>query len=586
MAALASETTKTAKYCFRLRAILAALNCLQRRENRPDSDQHCQTAILFRILAALRGRIPLCATFALGSFRGNRVFYSPLCENVPISLIVSIVDNGVLKLTTIIASSIFISLPVKGIYGMTTTKAIRLGLFGIGLAAYWPQFEGLKANIERHLEHVEHQLGRWADVVSAGIVDTPQAGVAAGEQFATERVDILFCYSGTYATSTQVLPLAQRAGVPVILLNLQPETTLDYASTDTATWLENCGVCPIPELAGAFQRSGIRYQVVTGRLYDDPVAWQQIEHWCRAVAAVKPLKQGRFGMLGHTYPGMIDMSTDVGVVASQLGAHVEILEMEDVRDRVRVVENADVDAVRREALEQFDDVAGVSDDGMDSACRIAAGLRQLVQDFEFDGLAYYYRGTDGDEIERLASNMILGNTLLTTSGVPAAGEGDLKTALAMKMLDGLGAGGAFSEFAAMDFNDHFFLMGHDGPAHLGVSDGQARLKELEVFHGKSGGGLAVEMRAASGPITIVGMTQTANGNLKLVGSEAKSLPGPVMQIGNSLHRIRFDGDLRTWFDAWCATGPTHHVALGVGHCLDEVAKAAWLLGIELDRVGA
>lgn len=218
---------------------------------------------------------------------------------------------------------------------MATATTARIGLFGIGLAAYWPQFPGLKEAIETHLAHVESQVSQWADVVTAGVVDAPQAGVAVGERFASERIDLLMCYSGTYATSTQVLPVAQRVGVPVILLNLQPEVALGYNTTDTGNWLENCGICPMPELAGVFQRSGIPYQLVTGHLYGDTEAWAEVEGWCRAVGAAKPLRRGRFGMLGHTYPGMIDMSTDVGVIASQLGAHVEILEMEELRDRVR-----------------------------------------------------------------------------------------------------------------------------------------------------------------------------------------------------------------------------------------------------------
>lgn len=468
---------------------------------------------------------------------------------------------------------------------MTTAIRPRVGLFGIGLEAYWPQFEGLKDRIKLHLAHIERELDRWADVFAVDLVDTAERGAAAGDHFAREQVDLLFCYSGTYATSTQVLPVVQRAHVPVILLNLQPRIALDYDDTDTGEWLENCGVCPLPELAGVFQRSGIQHRIITGHVYDDARAWSDIESWCRVVAAVKPLKTGRFGMLGHTYPGMIDMSTDVGVIASQLGAHVEILEMEDVRDRVRVVTDAERDEVRRKADDLFENANHISEGAMSDASSIASGMRRLVDDFALDGIAYYHRGSGGDDIEKLAANMILGNTLLTTEGIPAAGEGDLKTALAMKLVHGLGAGGAFSEFAAMDFAENFFLMGHDGPAHLGVSDGRARLKELDVFHGKSGGGVAVEMRAASGPITIVGMTQTRDGSLKLVGAEGESLPGPVMQIGNSLHRIQFEGDMRDWFDAWCATGPTHHVALGLGHCIEDVAKAAWLLGVPFDDAG-
>lgn len=461
----------------------------------------------------------------------------------------------------------------------------RVGVFGIGLAAYWPQFAGLKEAIEGHLRHVEHQVGQWAEVVAGGLVDTAQAGGQVGDRFAQEGVDLLVCYAGTYATSTQVLPVVQRAGVPVLLLNLQPVAALDYANTDTTEWLANCGSCPVPELAGVFLRAGITFSVITGVLYDDQRAWEEVRAWCVAAGAARTIRRARFGMLGHTYPGMIDMSTDVGLVHTQLGAHVEILEIDDLKDRVDAVTDADVKRTETAAAGAFRLDSDISPEGMSWGARVAAALDRLAEDFELDGLAYYYRGTGGDRIEQIASSMILGNTLLTARGIPAAGEGDLKTAIAMKIMHELGGGGSFSEFFAMDFREHFFLMGHDGPAHIGISEGKPLLKELKVFHGKAGGGLSVEMRAQTGPITVLGLTQTIDGKLKLIAAEGESLPGPVVQIGNSNHRIRFVLDLPEFMSAWSALGPTHHVALGLGHRLHEIEKVATMLGIPLETVG-
>lgn len=463
-------------------------------------------------------------------------------------------------------------------------RRARVGVFGIGLAAYWPQFPDLREAIEGYLAEVEAHIGQWAEVVSGGLIDTAPAGGALGDRFAREDLDLVAIYAGTYATSTQVLPVVQRTGVPVLLLNLQPLLALDYAATDTTTWLANCGVCPVPELAGVFARAGIPASVVTGTLHDDARAWDEVRGWCVAAATARTIRRARFGMLGHTYPGMIDMSTDVGVVHAQLGAHVEILEIDDVKDRVDGAWEGEVQRVIDGLPEHFAVASDISLEGMEAGARISVGLERLAHDFALDGLAYYYRGTGGDRIEQIAANMILGNTLLTSVGIPAAGEGDLKTAIAMKIMHELGAGGSFSEFCAMDFRERFFLMGHDGPAHIAVSDGKPALKELAVFHGKAGGGLAVEMRAQTGPITVLGLTQTVDGKLKLIGAEGESLPGPVLQIGNSNHRIRFELDLPEFMDAWCALGPTHHVALGLGHRLADIRTVATLLGVPLETV--
>ena len=156
----------------------------------------------------------------------------------------------------------------------------RIGIFGIGLAAYWPQFEGLRARLEGYQQGIEARLqGMGADVVSAGLVDTPQAAREAGARLASARVDLVMVYTATYATSSQVLPVAQAAGAPVVVLNLQPTRTLDYEAMTTAEWLANCSACCVPEIAGAFTRARIPYRTVTGTLLEGDPAWGVLNEW-------------------------------------------------------------------------------------------------------------------------------------------------------------------------------------------------------------------------------------------------------------------------------------------------------------------
>ena len=205
-------------------------------------------------------------------------------------------------------------------------------------------------------------------------------------------------------------------------------------------------------------------------------------------------------------------------------------------------------------------------------------------DFELDGLTYYYRGVGGNIAERVAAGLIVGNSLLTSRGVPAAGEGDLKTNIAMLLLDRLGCGGSYTEFYGLDFDEGFILMGHDGPGHLAIADGRPVARALKLYHGKAGAGLSIEMKVKLGPVTILCLTQTAEGRLKLIAAEGESIAGPTFRIGNTNSRIRFESAPRVFFDAWCAEGPTHHVALGVGHELSRLRKVADLLGLELSVV--
>ncbi len=480
------------------------------------------------------------------------------------------------------------------------TQRGKVGLFGIGLAAYWPQFKGLKQRLERHQRLVARRLSEFADVVDAGLVDTAARAGAAGDRFAREGVELVVCYVGTYATSSQVLPAVLRARAPVLILNLQPASALDYAKTGTGEWLANCCACCVPEISCAFTRSRIDFHVVTGVLGipngkhgearpdhpDADRAWREISDWVRAASVVSRLRRSRIGFLGHTYPGMLDMYSDFTQHTAQLGTHVEVLEMCDLAARLPKSGDRAITAKLCETKTLFDISKDSPSDPLarapkpaqlEWACRVAVALDRLVADFDLDGLAYYYRGLGGNEYERLAAGLILGCSLLTARGVPCSGEGDLKNCQAMKILDLLGGGGSYTEFYAMDFDENLLLMGHDGPFHLAIAEGKPILRGLGLYHGKRGFGVSVEARVKLGPVSLLAMTQTAEGQLKLLAAEGESVSGPTLQIGNTNSRIKFNAGMANFVNRWCREGPTHHCALGVGRMMPAVRNIAALL---------
>lgn len=494
----------------------------------------------------------------------------------------------------------------------------RVGLFSIGLAAYWPQFPGLKERLAGYGAFVGEQLRTLGmDVIDLGMVDDQPSALAAGDRFIKEDVDLIICYVTTYSTSSQVLPAVQRVKRPVLILNLQPTAQLKYLLTGTGEWLANCQACCVPEIACAFERCNIDFHTVTGllgleqqtegaladeRTSTHPVAiaaWREIDEWLRAIQVKRVLERSRIGFLGHTYPGMLDMYSDFTQHTGQLGAHIEVLEMDDLEARVNQVTEAEVRAKHEEVERIFE----ISEDSpadalakkpkpeeMEWACRVAVGLDKLANGFDLHGLAYYHRGVDGNDYERLGAGVILGCSLLTARGIPCSGEGDLKNCIAMKVMDTLGAGGSYTELYAMDFQENFILMGHDGPFHLGIAEGKPILRGLGLYHGKRGYGVSVEAQVKNGPITILGLTQTGEGKLKWLCAEGWSLPGEILRIGNTNSRLRFtekpdgDFDVASWMNNWAAQGPTHHVTLGVGHHASTLQKFAGTMKLECVRL--
>jgi L-arabinose isomerase len=472
-------------------------------------------------------------------------------------------------------------------------RNVRIGLFGIGLDAYWPQFPGLKERLANYIQVVSERLQRpGVSFVNLGLIDNPSTALEAGHRFRQEDVDLIFLYVTTYALSSTVLPVVQRARVPVIVLNLQPAAAIDYAAFNrmgdrtamTGEWLAHCGACPVPEIANVFHRARIDFHQITGTLHDDPESWQEVENWIEAARVAHVMFHNRLGLLGHYYGGMLDIYSDLTKHCATFGGHIEILEVEELAALRREVTPEQICARMVEFEKLFDIQPDCPRSELERAARTSAALEHLVDRHDLGSLAYYHKGVGSAENEDLLSSMILGNSLLTARGVPVAGEYEVKNVQAMKILDAFGVGGSFTEYYALDFNDDVVLMGHDGPGHIAIAEGKTKVRPLQVYHGKVGSGLSVEMSVKHGPVTLLSVVEKGEGPLSFLVAEGESVAGPVLEIGNTNSRYRFNLGARRFVNDWNQGGPAHHCAVGVGHVADRIEKLAQLLRIPTTRV--
>jgi L-arabinose isomerase len=465
-----------------------------------------------------------------------------------------------------------------------SARRTKVGLVAGGLGAYWPQFPELLPQLQRSAARVSERMRELdCDVIDVGFISDAEDGARAAEQLRVAGCDLIVGFLTTYMTASMLIPIAQRSDAPVLLINLQPTEQMDHANFDTGQWLAYCGACPLPEMANAFSRFGIEFRSVSGYLEDER-AWLRIRCWIAGAGVRSALRTGRHGLMGHLYPGMLDVSTDLTLISANLGGHVEVLEFDDLRVRVAAVGEAEIAARTELAREVFELDSTVDETDFRWAAQVSVGLDRLVEDFALDSLAYYHRGLDGEHYERLGAGMILGASLLTGRGIPAAGEYELRTSLAMLIVDRLGGGGSFTELQALNFTDDVVEMGHDGPAHLAISQHRPLLRGLGVYHGKRGWGVSVEFDVRHGPVTTVGLIQRRDGSFALVYSHGQVVAGPLLRIGNTTSRVDFGCDPGEWVDAWSATGISHHWALGIGHLGPELAATANLLGLELVEV--
>ena len=389
----------------------------------------------------------------------------------------------------------------------------------------------------------------------------------------------------------------QAAKAPVVILNLQPTRTLDYEAHDhRRVARELLGVLRARSSPARSRGARIPYRTVTGTLLDGDPAWDAIGDGSTAAAAVRSLRTARLGFLGHTYPGMLDMYSDFTQVHAQTGAHVEVLEIDDLVARVEAATAGGRRAQGRRDPRSCSTwpsraripIAGeITPEAFEWSARVAVGLDALV-----DGLRagradlLLPRRRRQRRTSASAAGLIVGNSLLTARGVPASGEGDLKTNIAMLLLDRLGAGGSYTEFYALDFDEEFMLMGHDGPGHVAISDGRPVAPRAEALprqgRRRPVGRVQGAARAGDDPRPDADGRRTA---------EAAGCRGRVDRRADLPHRqhelahpVRRRARPRSWTPGAPRGRPTTSRS-AIGHQLGRIRKVADLLGVELAVVG-
>jgi L-arabinose isomerase len=466
----------------------------------------------------------------------------------------------------------------------------RIGVFGVGFHKYWTQFEGLLNDLLKKQEIFIAKVRKHnVEVVDFGMIDNVNSAYALVPRMKAENLDLIFCDMLTYATSNVFGIVIKSMEVPIVLVALQADKAMDYTRASTYMQLYNDDICSLPEFTGVAVRMGKRVpDTIIGTLHDDPGAEAEILEYCRIAAVLRGLKTARIGHIGHPIESMLDMHTDATMLTAHFSPHVVQCEEHEIVSQYRKTSDAEVAAEKKHILDFFDTPDPVSDPiserlkeaDLEVAARVSVALQKFVRERDLDGLAYYYDGEADSLTSQVMSNLAVGNSLLTGAGFPMCGESDLKTCIAMFIMDRLGIGGSFAEFHPVDFREDFVLVGHDGPHNVTIAQGKPVLRSLKKYHGKPGFGAGVEFKIREGPITMLSIGSTFEGKFKFVIAEGTSVAGPIPPTGNTNTRGFFEPDVRTFLKNWIKEGPTHHFALGIGHHARTIAKVAEYLNIE------
>ena len=468
-----------------------------------------------------------------------------------------------------------------------TKQPGKVGVMIVGHKEYWPQFPGNREaetasgeDFELLLERCGAEVVRYFAEDGTQMVDTPEKSFEAGTFFKKNDIDLCFIYLPSYVASGRYLIGAKQVSCPIVLVGYQVHTEVGITPMHERN--SKGSPCSAPEAYNALERCGIEpvdflFGRKSGKWYSHDVE-EQVEEWCRVADALRAYKGAIFGHMGHSYEGMLDMNFDPTAFTRSFGVHVKMLEMCELVEYVQSATETEIKNKLEEINERFTfldpsydpTTVPINQEDVDWAAQCAVGLDKLVLNNNLSAMSYYYEGRD-NYYERVASNLIIGNSLLESEGISLAGESDMKTCLSMYTTSSMGKGGSFAEFGA-DLVDNVMLVGHDGPHDLRISEGKPTVRGLGMYHGKRGHGISVEFSLKTGPITMLGLSTDINGRFKFICAEAESQRGPVPQVGNTWTRAALNRGVREFIVDWTKSGNTHHLGLSLGHHNSVIEK--------------
>ena len=455
----------------------------------------------------------------------------------------------------------------------------KIGLLPTGHKIYWSQFPNLK---ERGLNMYQKLLDRLhmiGEVVDPGLVDTYEGAVAAGKLFAEQDIDILLIFPFGYTTGMMIAPVVKAINVPIRILNAHEDASYDYKTGTTEDFLHHEGPCCVPEYAGTLVSLGKKFEVLTGH-FNQKEYWDSVRRCCLGAAAATAFSKCRFGVIGNTYTNMCDMPIEEHRILKATGQLVCRPEIEEIEEAYKTVTEEEIKAMYRDFHEFYRVDETVTDAHLYESAKIAVAYDRVIRKHNIDAFGYYWWGVKEDVTE-LRAQSALAVSRLAALGIPGVTEGDIKTAMAMKILGFMGGGGMFLEFFSCDFDENFILVGHDGPSNVSVAADKPILQNLTTHHGKTGEGLGIDFRMKEGPCTMLNLTQFGTDKtFKLIYTIGEVIGGDILNIGNPNCRVRVQKPIPEFFNDWCQQGPGHHSALGVGDFSAEIEAFAEKMGFD------
>ena len=419
-------------------------------------------------------------------------------------------------------------------------------------------------------------LGRFGDVVHAGLVEEEHQAAAAARLFNAEDVDIIVATELAYTKGVVPARCFIDTTAPVLVWNAQRISRLGEADGFDVVML-NSGMAGMPELTACLLRIGRDFAVVTSRL-EDPDGQRQVGEVIQAAAVRRRLRTARVGLVGHPFEGMTDLMYDGLSMRQVIGPVVWPVEPEAIAVRFGEIAPAEVDAlVARERGRYRIDMDSVL---FERSARLALALESVARERALDAFTAFDQVWLSDPRIGIIPSYATGR--LCEIGIPASPEGDVPTAVAQLALQELAGSATTLENYVIDFDNNAVMFSHDGHGNPALATpGEVAVKHSIYYQGVAGFGSGFEFAYEPGPITNLAIVGVGDGEWRFVISEGELLPFPPRAISAPQTLFRHDAlPITEWCNEWLRAGATHHMGAAQGRWTAQLVELARMLDVD------
>jgi len=462
---------------------------------------------------------------------------------------------------------------------MNTTGKAKVGLLGLMLELYdaWPD---LKPSMAEFAREVVDTLSPFAEVEFPGVCNTREQVERTVAAFEANNKDLLIVVLLTYAPSHIALPALLRTRLPILIFNTQQLYAVgpDTRSIDTT---RNHGMHGVQDLANVLLRAGRSFYLVTGH-YKDTRTIEEVRQWCDAARIANSLSHMRIGLLGYAMEGMGDFGLDETAFLAQMGIEVKHISMKELAARASAAPEETVAALMSEDRTRFQFAPEITPAEHAASVRLEWALRQTLRERGLHGFASHFLAIS--EEGQLETLPFLAASKLLADGYGFGGEGDVTSAAAVCMMQALAGQANFTEMFTMDFAYNAILMMHMGECNWRMARQDSPIYALrstlgDIMHVPIAPVL-LAFSLAPGDVTLVSLTTTVEGKLKLVATEGQVLDFPyIPDLARPHFKFAPNRDLGSFLTRFSQEGGSHHQALAYGQWAATLEKIARLLGI-------